>query len=103
MGAIEIRLKRSGEVIARAAADQFQRLGDSYYLHPDCIDARRFERSDRVYRCPDRGISYWVDLKTDSGYLNDICWIYPDPHPAYRYIAGWYGFYPTHRDYEIHA
>jgi uncharacterized protein (DUF427 family) len=96
-----IRLTGDETALVQAEPDQVQELEGNYYIHPDCIDADRFETSDRIYNCPVKGTSYWVDVRTDRGYLNDICWIYPDPLPDYSRIAGWYGFYPTHRKYEI--
>lgn len=96
-----IRLKNSDDPLVCADADQVQRLEDNYYIHPDCINKDSFEISDRVYNCPEKGTSFWVDLKTKRGFLNDISWVYPDPLPDFKHIAGWYGFYPTHRYYEI--
>lgn len=90
-----------GKVLVTAGPDHWQRLEGNYYIDPQCIDARRFVVSDRLYLCPAKGRSFWVDLRTARGWLNDICWVYPDPKPAYRRIAGWYGFYPDHEQYEI--
>jgi uncharacterized protein (DUF427 family) len=92
---------RDGELLVSAEASQWQRLEDNYYVDPACIDDSRFVVSQRVYLCPAKGKSFWVDLKTDRGWLNDICWVYPEPGPGYRHIAGWYGFYPEHEQYEI--
>lgn len=96
-----IRLINSDELLVSADAGQVQQIEGNYYIHPDCIDKDKFETSDRIYNCPVKGTSYWVDVKMKRGYLNDICWVYPDPLPDYRHIAGWYGFYPEHRKYEI--
>lgn len=101
MSSLRIRLKGSETDLLEADPDQVQQLEGNYYIHPDCIDTDTFITSDRVYHCPAKGTSYWVDVKTARGYLNDVCWIYPDPTPAYARIGGWYGFYPTHRKYEI--
>lgn len=96
-----IRLKQNDEIIVRANPDQYQVLENNFYVHPGLIDLEKFEISDRIYNCPVKGKSYWVDLKTGNGWLNDICWVYPEPKKKYEHIAGWYGFYPSHRDYEI--
>jgi len=97
---LTIRLRNTGELLVDASADQVRRLEGNYYVHPDGIRTGGLEVSDRVYRCPVKGISYWVDLKTARGWLNDICWIYPQPEPDYAAIAGWYGFRPEHERYE---
>ena len=96
-----IRLKYNHEVIVRADKSQVQMLENNYYLHPDVIDLSRFEISDRIYNCPAKGKSRWVDLKTEQGWLNDICWVYSNPSDKYKQIAGWFGFYPRHQKYEI--
>ena len=101
MSNLRILLKHNGQVLAEADENQEQQLEGNYYIHPDCIDTRVFQTSDRIYKCPVKGTSYWVDLETPRGHLNDICWIYPDPTTEYSAIAGWYGFYPSHRRYEV--
>lgn len=101
MGSLRIRLKLDGSLLVDAAQDQIQMLEGNIYVHPDSIVTQSFDISDREYNCPAKGTSYWVDLKTEQGWLNDICWIYPHPLPAYSHIAGWYGFYPEHKRYEV--
>jgi len=101
MTTLRIVMKHGGELLAEAGDGQVLRLEGNYYIHPDCITTDNFHTSDRIYHCPAKGISYWVDLKTPRGYLNDISWIYPTPQPEYKQIAGWYGFYPTHSKYEV--
>lgn len=101
MKTITIRMKSDNSVLLQASGDQLQLIENNYYVNPDLIDMRLFEISDRIYNCPVKGICLWVDLKTELGWINDICWVYPDPKKAYRHIAGWFGFYPSHRQYEI--
>ena len=101
MSGLRIRLVGRQDYLVQAEADQVQELEGNYYIHPDCIDQEQFITSDRLYHCPAKGVSNWVDVKTERGYLNDISWVYADPLPDYTRIRGWYGFYPTHRKYEI--
>lgn len=101
MSDLVIRLKSNGAVIAQADREHIQHQDGNYYLHPDLVDSEEFEISNRVYNCPAKGVSYWVDLKTDRGWINDICWVYPEPKEKYQHIAGWFGFYPSHNKYEI--
>lgn len=103
MSKLRIRLTGDQHALVTAGEHQVQKLEGNYYIHPDCIDPAKFITSYRIYHCPAKGTSYWVDVKTGRGYLNDICWIYPDPTPDYARIRGWYGFYPTHRKYEIES
>jgi len=101
MSKITIRINNDDHILLQAQGNQLQEVEKNYYIHPDLIDMSQFEVSDRIYNCPVKGICFWVDLKTDLGWINDICWVYPEPKKAYQGIAGWYGFYPSHKKYEI--
>ena len=101
MSKITIRINNDDHILLQAQGNQLQEVEKNYYIHPDLIDMSQFEVSDRIYNCPVKGICFWVDLKTDLGWINDICWVYPEPKKAYQHIAGWYGFYPSHKKYEI--
>ena len=94
-------MKNDDRLLLQAQGNQLQQVENSYYVHPDLIDMSQFEVSDRIYNCPVKGTCFWVDLKTDLGWINDICWVYPEPKKVYQHIAGWYGFYPSHKKYEI--
>lgn len=94
-------MKVDNSILLQATGDQFQIIENNYYVHPELIDLNRFEISDRIYNCPVKGICFWVDLKTELGWINNICWVYPEPKKAYQHLAGWFGFYPSHRLYEI--
>jgi len=92
--------KSDNKVLARAATvDQAIQLEGNWYFHTDAVDHSLFELSDRTYTCPDKGTCFWIDLKTNRGYINDVAWVYPETEPEYRKIAGWYGFYADHRIY----
>ena len=101
MSAITIRMKHDNSILLQAADSQLQRIEDNFYVHPELIDLSQFEISDRIYNCPVKGVCMWVDLNTELGWMNDICWVYPEPKKPYKHIAGWFGFYPNHRQYEI--
>ena len=94
-------MKSDNSILLQASDDQLQLFENNYYVHPDLIDLNLFEISDRIYNCPAKGKCLWVDLKTELGWINDICWVYPEPKKAYQNINGWFGFHPSHRQYEI--
>ncbi len=101
MHSMTIKMKHDDKILLQADSNQIQMIEGNYYLHPDLINLDIFEISDRVYNCPIKGKCLWVDLKTELGWINNVCWVYPDPKDAYKNIAGWFGFYPTHKNYEI--
>ncbi len=101
MSSITIRMKHDDSILLQANDDQLQLIENNYYIHPDLINMNLFQISDRIYICPIKGTCRWVDLKTEHGWINDICWVYPQPKQAYQHLTGWFGFYPSHRKYEI--
>lgn len=89
-----------GAVLARAARpEQVLEQDGNWYFHPDTVNRACLEVSDRVHDCPRKGRRFWVDGREGARYVNDIAWVYPEPKPEYRGIAGWFGFYPEHRNY----
>ncbi len=101
MSAIKIKMKHDNSILLQAAENQIQMIEGNYYVHPDLINLDKFQISDRIYNCPAKGKCLWVDLHTELGWINDICWVYPQPKETYQHIAGWFGFYPSHKNYEI--
>lgn len=94
--------RKTGEVLMCAERpDQVLALEGNWYFHPDVVDPDQVEITDRPYNCPRKGICYWVDLKTDSGFVTNAAWVYPQPKKDYKHIAGWYGFYGDHQYYEV--
>jgi uncharacterized protein (DUF427 family) len=92
----------TGRVLARGHdPSNVRHKPDSWYFSPDSVDMESLEVSDRSYTCPRRGICYWVDLRTPSGYVNDVAWVYPDAAGGYEDVAGWFGFYEDHKAYRI--
>ncbi len=92
--------KSDGAVVARAARpEQVLEQDGNCYFHPHTVNRDLLEISDRMHDCPHKGRRYWVDLKDGKLYTHDVAWVYPDPKPEYRDIAGWFGFYPEHRSY----
>ena len=101
MSSITIRMKHNNSILLQAADSQLQIVDRNYYVAAELLDLNQFEISERIYKCPLKGNSQWVDLSTELGWMNNICWVYPEPKKAYHHIAGWFGFYPSHRQYEI--
>ncbi|MDH5648773.1 MAG: DUF427 domain-containing protein [Gammaproteobacteria bacterium] len=96
-----IKLVKNDAVIARAPSEQIISLEGHWYFPPECVDTTRLISSDRLYTCPEKGTSFWVDLHMDKLYFNDIAWVYPaeTTKPDYQYIANYYGFFPEHQLY----
>ena len=89
-----IVLKLDGSILARADSSQVIRLEGNYYFPAETVSRERLETSDREYSCPQKGTCLWVDFQSDRGYINNTCWIYPEPKPEFEHIAACYGFFP---------
>lgn len=92
--------KKDGTIIARAPVEDIVHLEGNYYFNSEVAEPEYMEISDRTYNCPRKGICNWIDMKTDTGYLNDIAWVYPETRPGFENIAGRIGFYGNHKYYE---
>jgi uncharacterized protein (DUF427 family) len=96
-----IKRARDGMVLARAEiSEHVIALEGNWYFHPDSVNTDVLRTSQRQYVCPYKGTCWWVDLETDKHFLPDVAWIYPEPYPGFRRIAGWYGFYPSKSGFE---
>lgn len=99
-GHVCIVRKVDGLVLARATRpEQVIALEGNWYFHPDAVNRTALEISDRSYLCSHKGTCLWIDLKVNDEYLNDVAWMYPEPKPGFRKIAGWYGFYSDAKGY----
>lgn len=87
--------RADGLIVAHAQKpDQVLALEGNWYFHPDAINRDVLKLSERQYICPYKGTCWWVDAHLRDSFVADVAWVYPDPHPGFRRIAGWYGFYP---------
>lgn len=94
--------RHNGRLIARARGPQdVIELEGNYYFHPDCVERDVLRVTERTYTCPYKGTCRWVDLVDGPVAVPDCAWVYPEPKPGHRRIAGWFGFYPQHAHYRV--
>lgn len=75
------------------AASSVHIEGDNWYFHPHQVHMNHLKRSERTWKCPDRGIGYWYDLDVPGLQANNVAWVYPDADGDYASIAGCIGFW----------
>lgn len=80
-------------ILASAPVNEIVHIEGNYYFNPEHCKTDAMEISGRKYNCPSKGVCNWIDLKTETGYINDIAWVYPDTKPGYEKIRGRYGFF----------
>jgi uncharacterized protein (DUF427 family) len=67
----------------------------TFYLPPDDAQIERLRRASGSSRCEWKGLaSYWSVVLGDGTGLEQVCWSYDEPEPAFACIAGWLSFYP---------
>lgn len=96
----QIKNKKDGTILARAPVEEIIHLEGNHYFILEACESELMEISTRTYICPQKGICNWIDMKSDTGYLNNIAWVYPQTKPKFENIAGRYGFYGDHKLYE---
>jgi uncharacterized protein (DUF427 family) len=64
----------------------------SFYFTPDQVNADHLIITERIYKCPYKGVSHWVDLQTEDGVVPDVGWVYTNPRPGYEHFQDKFGF-----------
>lgn len=77
-------------------------LPPRFYLPEADVDFNVLERTETVTRCPYKGTTsrYYTAVVGDTR-LDDIAWIYDDPHAEVEGIAGLIAFYNEKVDVEV--
>lgn len=81
----------NGAVIADS--DDTILLEGNHYFPPDSVDRRYLRSSSTTSRCPWKGQAGYFDVVVDDAVNRDAAWVYEDPKPAARQIAGYIAFW----------
>ncbi len=81
----------NGVVIA--TSDETILLEGNHYFPPESIDHRYLRPSSTTTRCPWKGLAGYYDVTVDGEVNRDAAWVYEDPKPAARQIAGYVAFW----------
>ncbi|RMG71323.1 MAG: DUF427 domain-containing protein, partial [Chloroflexi bacterium] len=89
-----IRDRQTDEILAEGVLDQdVIVLEGTYYFDPRCVRLDKLTRTARTYTCPYKGVSFWIDLDTEDGRIENVAWVYEDVKQGYEHIRGHIGFY----------
>ncbi|MCS7072269.1 MAG: DUF427 domain-containing protein [Anaerolinea sp.] len=89
-----VKNRATGAVIAHAQeADGVQVFEGNLYFDPAYVDRTQLVITERTYTCPYKGTCNWIDLQSETGRVQNIGWIYPDPRPGYEHIKNRIAFY----------
>lgn len=91
---LTIRDAHSGLLIGQGIlGDDVIELEGCYYFKPELIDMRNLVLTARTYTCSYKGTCFWVDLKTESGRVENIGFSYQHVKDGYERIKNRIGFY----------
>jgi uncharacterized protein (DUF427 family) len=99
----QVRVLRHGELLAES--DQAMALFETglparWYLPPEDVRAE-LRASDRVSRCPYKGLATYWSVAVDGRVIEDVIWTYSDPLPEATRIGGLLAFYDERVDVEL--
>jgi uncharacterized protein (DUF427 family) len=90
----QVKERISGEVIAAGIeSQQVQVFEGNLYFVPEAVKLEQLHVTERTYTCPYKGVCFWIDLETESGYFQNVAWVYRNPKPKYEFIKNQIGFY----------
>lgn len=89
-----VKNRASGTVIAHAEeTDGVQLFEGNLYFDPACVDLKQLIITERTYTCPYKGTCNWIDLQSETGRVQNIGWVYPNPKSGYEHIKDKIAFY----------
>lgn len=68
-------------------------LEGNWYYDAAQVNLTYLKKTDRIYRCPYKGLAYWYDLEAPNISARNIAWVYEEPMTGYEHIAGRIAFY----------
>lgn len=84
----------TGTVLAAGQEGSHARVFEgNWYFSPDVVDTTYLRVTERTYRCPYKGLCYWIDLQTPNGEVQNVGWVYTEPLPDYEFIKDQIAFY----------
>lgn len=63
-----------------------------YYLPSDSLNMEHFSSNQHHTSCPIKGKASYVDLKSNSGSVENIAWTYPEPLDSVSELQDTYAF-----------
>ena len=88
-----IREHTTGEVLADASREQVIKEEGNWYVSPGAVSRDHLEVTHHEYICPYKGRCLYVDALVEGRRVPRVGWVYNDPKPEWKHIAGRFGFY----------
>jgi uncharacterized protein (DUF427 family) len=93
MATIIVKDVTCDEIIAQSDDQDAILLEGSYYFDPKTVNMGHLVVTERVYRCPYKGTSFWLDLVGRDGTLiKDVAWMYTEIFEGYEHLRNRIGF-----------
>jgi uncharacterized protein (DUF427 family) len=91
---LTLKERKNDTILASGEEDQTVReFEGNWYFAPETVRLDHLKVTDRTYRCPYKGICYWIDLDAPDAKAKNIGWVYRDPIAGYEFIKDQIGFY----------
>lgn len=85
---------KAGEIIAAGAQDEaVVILEGNWYFAADGVDMRYLRVTERTYKCPYKGVCYWIDLDAPGIAAQNVGWVYRNPKRGFEAIKDRIGLY----------
>lgn len=88
-----IREYSTGNILANASRQQVIKEEGNWYVSPDAISREHLEVTTHEYDCPYKGRCFYVDALVAGKRVPRVGWVYKNPKPEWKHIAGRFGFY----------
>ncbi len=83
----------NGAVIAEAADDEVQIVEGNVYFPPQALRREHLRESSHTTTCPWKGMAGYYDVVVGGQINQNAAWIYREPLPAAKEIAGHVAFW----------
>ncbi|WP_340102639.1 DUF427 domain-containing protein [Rhodohalobacter sp. 8-1] len=91
MGQLIAQTEKSIRVLETASPPTF-------YLPPTDVNTSYLKESSGSSFCEWKGSATYWNIEINGRVLENAAWLYEDPNPAFRSIAGYFSFYPAKVD-----
>lgn len=93
MSRVVIKDRSTGGVIAEGVlGETVHEIETGWYFPPSSVDATYLSVTERIFACPYKGVSYWIDMESPEMHAQNVAWIFYEPKRGYERIAGYIGF-----------
>lgn len=93
MSRVMIKDRATGSVIAEGIlGETVHEIEAGWYFPLNLVDTAYLHVTERIFTCPYKGISYWIDMESPELHAQNVAWVFYEPKRGYEHIAGHIAF-----------